>query len=160
MADEARPDNSPDSAGQPPNELDQLADPTSVDDPVLIARHEMWSGPLPPPSLLVEYDKAVENGAERILSMAERQSSHRMEMDATEAESDRILAQRGQWIGMAVVLSVLALAGYMAFLGATTAAAVVAGIDVVGLAAVFVYGSMRKRASTEVRVDDADLTSE
>ena len=92
--------------------------------------------------------------------MAERQSNHRMEMEAKENASDHVLAQRGQWIGMAVVLCVLALAGYMAFLGATTAAAVVAGIDVVGLAAVFVYGSLRKRAVSEVDVEDADLTVE
>ena len=163
LADEVRPDNRRESTGYPPNELDrvdQLADPTAGDDPVLIAHQAMWSGPLPPPSLLVEYDKAVANGAERILSMAERQSSHRMEMEATEVASDHILAQRGQWIGMVVVLSVLALAAYMAFLGATAAAAVVAGIDVVGLAAVFVYGSIRKRATTEIQVEDADLTSE
>ena len=92
--------------------------------------------------------------------MAERQSNHRMEMEATETASDHILAQRGQWIGMVVVLCVLALAGYMAFLGATIAAAVVAGIDVVGLAAVFVYGSLRKRATSEVHAEDADLTTE
>ena len=120
----------------------------------------MWSGPLPPPSLLVEYDKAVANGAERILSMAERQSNHRMEVEAAEIASDHILARRGQWIGMVVVLSVLALAGYLAFLGATAAAAVVAGIDVVGLAAVFVYGSLHKRDTSEVYVEDADPTVE
>ena len=92
--------------------------------------------------------------------MAERQSDHRMRMEAAEVSSEHTLAQRGQWIGMAVVLAVLVLAGYLAYLGATTAAAVVAGTDVVGLAAVFVYGSVRKRSTREVDVEDAELMVE
>ena len=112
---------------------------------------------MPPPAMLVEYNDAVPNGAERILVMAERQSSHRMEMEAKTLDSDHRLAQTGQWIGLVVVLAVLALAGYMAYIGATTAAVAVIGIDVVGLAAVFVFGSLRKRVIHEVRIEDDDL---
>ena len=92
--------------------------------------------------------------------MAERQTSHRMKMEAKTFESDHRLAQTGQWIGLAVVLAVLALAGYMAYLGATTAAVAVIGIDVVGLAAIFVYGSLRKRVVHEIHVEDDDLIVE
>ena len=111
---------------------------------------------MPPPALLIEYNDAVANGAERILSMAESQARHRMEMEEKALESDRRLAQTGQWIGLAVVLAVLALGGYMAYLGATTAAVATIGIDVVGLAAVFVFGSLRKRVVHEVRIEDDD----
>ncbi len=83
-----------------------------------------------------------------------------MRMEATELSSEYTIAKRGQWIGMVVVLAVLMLAGYLAYLGATAAAAVVAGIDVVGLAAVFVYGSVRKRSTQEVDVEDAELIAE
>ena len=112
---------------------------------------------MPPPALLVEYNDAVANGAERIISMAEKQAGHRMEMEAKTFESDHRLAQTGQLIGLVVVLAVLALAGYMAYLGATTAAVAVIGIDLGGLAAVFVYGSLRKRVIHEVLVEDDDL---
>ena len=87
----------------------------------------MWSGPLPPPTLLAEYNDAVPGGAERILSMAERQTSHRMEMEVRTAKYDHRLAHAGQWIGLTVVLAVLVLAGYMVYLGATTAAVAVIG---------------------------------
>ena len=120
----------------------------------------MWSGPLPPPTLLAEYNDAVPGGAERILSMAERQTSHRMEMEVRTAKYDHRLAHAGQWIGLTVVLAVLVLAGYMVYLGATTAAVAVIGIDLVGLAAVFVYGSLHKQVIREVHVDDADLIVE
>ncbi len=113
----------------------------------------MWYGPLPPPAALNEYKDVVADGAERIVSMVEQQTIHRMKMEEMIVESDLRLAQRGQWIGLAVVLAVLAIAGYMAYLGATTAAAVVAGIDLVGLAAVFVYGSLRGRV---IQIEDDD----
>ena len=65
----------------------------------------MWSGPLPPPTLLAEYNDAVPDGAERIVSMVERQTAHRMEMEARTAKYDHRLAHTGQWIGLTVVLS-------------------------------------------------------
>ena len=138
MADNDRPDDRLEAAGQESDDRNRIDRPEAHragDAPVLIAHEEMWAAPLPPPSLLVEYDRVVQNGAERILSMAENQSVHRMRMEAAEASSEHTLAQRGQWIGMVVVIAVLVLAGYLAYLGATTAAAVVAGTDVVGLAA-------------------------
>jgi uncharacterized membrane protein len=38
---------------------------------------QTFSGPIPPPTLLAEYNKVVPNAAERILAMAEKQSEHR-----------------------------------------------------------------------------------
>ncbi len=80
-----------------------------------------------------------------------------MEMEARALDSDHRLARTGQWIGLIVVLAVLVLAGYMAYMGATTAAVAVIGIDLVGLAAVFVLGSLRKRVIHEIHVEDNDL---
>ena len=77
--------------------------------------------------------------------MAENRAAHDMEMERLEQASEARLAIWGQWLGLAVVLGVLILAAYMANLGATTAAAVVTGVDLVGLAAVFVLGSSRRR---------------
>ena len=87
MADQDRLDERPSSSGLPQNELDQLdrsEDPLAGDAPVLIAHGAMWAGPIPPPELLAEYDQVIPNGAERILSMAEKQSDHRMRMEAAE----------------------------------------------------------------------------
>lgn len=40
-----------------------------------------FSGPLPPPELLAKYNDVIPNGAERIMAMAERQSSHRERLE-------------------------------------------------------------------------------
>ena len=126
----------------------------------LIAYVETWSAPLPHPAILAEYDRAVPNGAERLFSIAERQAYHDMEVEAATVESDNRLAERGQLIGFVAVVLVIALAGYLAYEGAYAAAVAAVGLDVVGLAAVFVYGSLRKRDSREIRVEDADIEVE
>jgi uncharacterized membrane protein len=163
LAKDENPDSQPGFVEQSSNEpdgIDRPAGSSSDTSAVLYERHHMWSGPLPPPTLLAEYNDAVPDGAERIVSMVERQTAHRMEMEARTAKYDHRLAHTGQWIGLTVVLAVLVLAGYMVYLGATTAAVAVIGIDLVGLAAVFVYGSLRKQVIREVHVDDADLIVE
>lgn len=128
-------------------------DVLEVTDPPSILVGQGWSGPLPPPGILSEYN-IVENGAERIFRMAERQAEHEMDMEADSLKADSSLATRGQWFGLVVVLAVLGLAGYMAYLGATAAAAAVVAIDVVGLAAVFVYSRLSRQDSRERQPED------
>ena len=45
----------------------------------LNAQH--FSGPLPPPLVLVQYNEAVPDAADRIIKMAESQSSHRQNLE-------------------------------------------------------------------------------
>ena len=138
----------PDYSGGEDNAL-EAASPSSI----LIGQE--WSGPLPPPNVLSEYN-LVENGAERLFRMAERQAEHEMNMEFESLNADSKLALRGQWFGLIVVISVLGLAGYMTYLGATVAAAVVAGIDVDGLAAVFVYSRLSRQVEQDHQSSDAN----
>ena len=124
----------------------EAASPSSI----LIGQE--WSGPLPPPSVLSEHN-LVENGAERLFRMAERRAEHDITMESESLKADSKLAFRGQWFGLIVVLSVLVLAGYMTYLGATAVAAAVVAIDVAGLAAVFVYSRLSRRGVQERHLD-------
>ena len=45
-----------------------------------ITQFETFSGSLPPPEKLAEYDKVLSNGAERLLKVFEQQVTHRMEL--------------------------------------------------------------------------------
>jgi len=49
---------------------------------------EVFSGPLPPPSVLSQYNQVVPGAAERIIAMAESQSEHRQQLENKVIESD------------------------------------------------------------------------
>lgn len=61
--------------------------PTDVQEEVvdkLIARRVesmSYSGPIPHPRLLKEFDDSIPNGADRIMKMTEQQSTHRMDLE-------------------------------------------------------------------------------
>ena len=61
--------------------------PTDVQEEItdkLIARRVesmSYSGPIPPPHLLREFNASIPNGADRIMKMAKQQSTHRMDLE-------------------------------------------------------------------------------
>ncbi|MEV6597086.1 hypothetical protein AB0M36_09515 [Actinoplanes sp. NPDC051346] len=71
-----------------------------------------------------------------LIALCRREHRYGMEL-ARRADAT---ARRGQMLGFASVTFVLVLAGYVASLGEAEWAAGIAGIDVVGLASVFVTG--------------------
>lgn len=71
-----------------------------------------WRGPLPPPAVLREFDGIVENGAERIMRMAEAEQAHRHNTESTDLIQHAQALKRAQW--SAVAVSVLAIAGAIA----------------------------------------------
>lgn len=46
-----------------------------------------WQGPLPPPSILAEFDKVIDNGAERLFRMGEKEQDNRLENDRVDREN-------------------------------------------------------------------------
>jgi uncharacterized membrane protein len=104
-----------------------------------------FSGPIPPPELLALYNNVVENGAERILAMAERQSAHRETIEA-KVVAGNISAQR-MGSAYAFILSLVAMAGGIWLIqggkSVTGLSAILA--DLATLAGVFIY-SRNKQA--------------
>jgi uncharacterized membrane protein len=77
------------------------------DNELRTARQELvgarWQGPIPPPALIQQYDQVVENGAERIMRMAENAQAAEIEMGRAWVAENR----RGQWLGAAVSMAAL-----------------------------------------------------
>lgn len=73
------------------NELPQevqeiLNDPEIPDDKKekiisVLTIKKSFSGPLPSPEILQQYNNVIEDGAERVVKMAENQSKHRMQLE-------------------------------------------------------------------------------
>jgi uncharacterized membrane protein len=58
-----------------------------------------FAGPLPPPTVLAQYDEIIPNGADRLLGLAERQAAHRQYLEKTVIESDKIRSMLGLILG-------------------------------------------------------------
>lgn len=118
-------------------ELDGAAHPDQL--PLNLQVTRAMSGPLPSPELLAQYDQVMPGLAERIVSMAEREQVHRHTIDHLEVEQPHRLARTGQRLAFGVTAMVLAVATVLAILGHATVAAIIAGLDVVTLAGLFLY---------------------
>lgn len=98
-----------------------------------------FSGPLPPPEMLAQYEAVLSGGADRIVKMAEDQSSHR-----------RRLESRGQIFGFSLAL-VAILGGIGLILDGRSAEGLVPLIGALaGLVGLFIYGEVRAHRARQI----------
>lgn len=92
-----KPKNTPQPETQTQNSMQRSA--------VMAQITASFSGPLPPPGLLGQYNDAVPNGAERIMSLVERQSSHRESLEARVVKSNTLNQTLGTIFAAVIVLA-------------------------------------------------------
>ena len=63
-----------------------------------------YSGPLPPPVLLGQYDQVLPGCAERIVQLTEKQSSHRQELEALVIRANIRHRSVAMWLSFVVML--------------------------------------------------------
>lgn len=68
---------------------------------------EATSGPIPPPGMLASYEKVLPGSADRILSMAESQLSHRHELENKAIQANIDGEKRGTYFAGVVSLAVV-----------------------------------------------------
>lgn len=99
-----------------------------------------FSGPLPPPQILSEYEAVFPGCAERIVAMAERQSAHRQELERNHIGSSSLVERRGQIF--AFLITGIAIAGgtYLISIGKDASGLTSIITALAALAATFIYG--------------------
>lgn len=119
-----------------------------------ISRVSHYSGPLPRPSDLEKYELVKPGFAERIMVMSEREQLHRHSFGEMMLTSELGLKQRGQWFAMASIVILSAFAAYLAFRGASAAAALVATGAILGIVGIFVTGRVLDAKQAPFTADD------
>jgi uncharacterized membrane protein len=94
-------------------------------------------GPIPHPQILSGYDQLVPGSAKRIMDWAERDLEHNRTMETTLLQVVSTERRRGQYCAVAVCTLAFSAASYCAYVGATTAAAIIGGTTVVSLVIAF-----------------------
>lgn len=148
MASEGRSVANQDNEIVTPDESPRDGDPAQVS---LSIRQETFSGPLPDPATLREYDELVPGSAKQFIDMAERAIPHHQEMEAEqlriEAVSNREAWSRsrlGAILGSVVALAFAGVALGAVLAGYPTAGAVLGSVEVAALVAAFMYGTRRQ----------------
>ncbi len=110
-----------------------------------------FSGPLPPPSVLKEYDKVLVGAAERIFKMAEAQANHRQELEKRVVKSDILKSYLG--LGAGFLIATLAIIGgsIVANNGQPWAGAAIGGAPVAALVWAFLKGTSARREEREAK---------
>ena len=88
----------------------------SEKDTTVLAQH--WSGPLPPPGALEQFNQIIPDGANRIMAMIEQEQLNRITQNNAALTSEIDDTRRGHWIGGAISIFAIAGAVFTAYIGA------------------------------------------
>lgn len=113
-----------------------------------------FSGPIPPPSILKEYDEVVPGAAARILEMAEAQGRHRIDLESRVVKSDIWKSYFGLVFAFVVSISFLACGTWLVYTDHDWAGATIATASLVGLAGTFIYGTRARRAERAEKLEE------
>ena len=80
-------------------------------------RASSFSGPIPPPAVLADYDHVVPGSADRILAMAESNARHRREIEAKVVDSNCRAQSRGQVLAFVLALTTIVAGSLLIYAG-------------------------------------------
>lgn len=104
-----------------------------------------FSGPLPPPEALAAFDAIVPGAAERILVMAEKQQTHRHQLESQVVSSNSFAQRLGPILGF-VLAALIVLGGFWLIEQGKSIVGMAAILSATAsLVAVFVIGKQKQR---------------
>ena len=98
------------------------------------------SGPLPDTQTLEDYNKIIPNGAERIMTVFEKQSYHRMELEKTVIRGQMFQSNMGQIFALVIGLSSIGCATYIILQGHEWAGSIIGVGGLTSLVTAFIKG--------------------
>ncbi|WP_137894981.1 DUF2335 domain-containing protein [Ramlibacter sp. 2FC] len=99
-----------------------------------------YQGPLPPPAMMAEYQHIIPNGADRLMLLLEKQTDHRIDMEARLVIGRIEVTKDGQRIAAGLSLFFGLVAAFLGYFGHDWLAGTIGVTTIIGLAVVFVLG--------------------
>lgn len=127
----------------PPDLPNQSTSPANVQNFNVTQQH--YSGPIPPPSMMAQYNDVMPNGADRIMRMAEKQQDHRHKLEETVIMSDAAQSRNGLISGTMCMMTAYIVSGILGVTGHEAAAGVVAGTVTVVFGGTYALGTWMRR---------------
>ncbi len=117
----------------------------------VIAMHQQFQGPLPPPTTLKEYNEIIPNGAERIMKMAEEQSMHRRSLETKAINTDSRNSLLGVIFAFLLGIATIIMGGIVVLHGHEWSGSFLGSAGLVGLVSVFIYGTRERRKERQAK---------
>jgi len=126
---------------------EQPSPPTAEVRSILHSR--TFSGPLPPPDILDHYNQVVDEGANRIVEMAEKEQAHRHNLETTSVEGNIKSEKRGQNYAL-LICTLVILGGFiLTWRGHEISGSIYAVGGLASLAYVFIRGRSQPRNNNQ-----------
>lgn len=125
----------------------------------LITTHESFKGPLPSPKQMSEYEAIIPGSADRILSMAEKQLSHRITMEEDVISRQVKQSGKGQVFAFIICILLILLAGWCILNNAKWIAGLIVGITMISVIGLFVTGKHKIRENLRQKANKEDTNN-
>lgn len=122
---------------------------------VMCSENQIFSGPLPPPEAFRKYEQILSGSADRILKLAEVQSSHRQFLEKKVVGGEQFRASVGLFLGFIIGMTVIIGGLIMIYLEKDWQGFILLAGGIVSLVGIFVIGRKQKR--DDLRRKDKDL---
>lgn len=107
---------------------------------------QQWSGPLPPPAALDQFNHIIPGGAERILAMVEQEQAHRISHNSQALTAQIDDTKRGQVLGSLISLSAVGGCIFSVYIGAHAVVSIaLVSVPVVAMVQAVVKGRNPKK---------------
>lgn len=126
--------------------------PNNNSNQLKVRQEFQYTGPIPPPAMLEQYNKIVPGAAERILRMAEDQSSHRRTLEKKAIDTDSRNSILGIMSALVITMSSFGLAAYAIKMGQSDAGKFIGGASFLSLVGAFIYGTRSRRIERESKL--------
>jgi uncharacterized membrane protein len=113
-----------------------------------------FSGPLPPPELLDQYNKILPGAAERIISMAEKQGESRRHLETVVIEANAFSEKLGPILGFIIAMTAIIGGIWLISKGLKTEGLVAVLTAIAAPVGVFVFGKYQQQKELEAKRDD------
>ena len=117
----------------------------------IIQMSGQYSGPLPIPSHLEQYEQILPGAADRIIRMAEKQSEHRQELEKRVIKSDTRNSLAGLIFGFIIGIVGIVRGAYLISIGQIIEGSIFGGGTIVSLVGTFIYGSQKRQKERQSR---------
>lgn len=116
-----------------------------------------WSGPIPPPEVLKQYNQIYPELAETIIHQWMGETNHRHEIENKLVNDGISRAKTGQFLGFFIAIFAFIVAGYCATVGSPYVGSVIAGGTTLGIVSIFVIGRKNSTPKNKNIEDDDDF---